>query len=126
MLILKRVGYSEANGRLFSQQQAALQGWRRYGDPEYVSHVLRYYSGGSLFAGLFGNSQMASVAMSQFGNEGGEKFWLWYGFSSREEWCACVLVRGSVRADCQWNSAEIFAVLRRNELIPEQWEAAGE
>lgn len=82
-------GYSEANARLFSQQQAASHGWRGYGDPEYVPHVLRYYSGGNLFAGLFGNSQMVSVAMSQLGNEGGEKFWSWYGFSSREEWCAC-------------------------------------
>lgn len=82
-------GYSEANARLFSQQQAASHGWSGYGDPEYVPHVLRYYAGGNLFAGLFGNSQMASVAMSQLGNEGGQKFWSWYGFSSRVEWCAC-------------------------------------
>lgn len=78
-----------ANARLFSQQQAASHGWRGYGDPEYVLHVLRYYSEGNLFAGLFGNSQIVSIAMSQLGNEGGEKFWSWYGFSSREEWCAC-------------------------------------
>ncbi len=24
----------------------------------------------------------------QVGNEGGEKFWSWYGFSQREKWCA--------------------------------------
>lgn len=82
-------GYSEANARLFSQQQAASHGWRGYGDPEYVAHVLRYYTGGNLFSGLFGNGQMVSVALSQLGNEGGQKFWSWYGFTSREEWCAC-------------------------------------
>lgn len=48
-------GYSEANALQFSQEQAAAHGWSGYGDPEYVPHVLRYYSGGGLFAGLFGN-----------------------------------------------------------------------
>ena len=28
-------------------------------------------------------------ALKQIGNEGGEKFWEWYGFGSRQEWCAC-------------------------------------
>ena len=41
------------------------------------------------FGTLFGNGQMVSVALTQLGNQGGEKFWSWYGFSSREEWCAC-------------------------------------
>ena len=44
---------------------------------------------GSLFAGLFGNQQIVSVAMGQLGNSGGQKFWSWYGFDSRVEWCAC-------------------------------------
>lgn len=82
-------GYSEVNALQFSQEQAAAHGWSGYGDPEYVSHVMRYYSGGNLFAGLFGNSQMVSVAMSQLGNDGGQKFWSWYGFNGRVEWCAC-------------------------------------
>ena len=72
-----------------SQEQAASQGWSSYGDPQYVTHVMRYYSGGSLFSGLFGNQQIVSVAMGQLGNSGGQKFWSWYGFESRVEWCAC-------------------------------------
>ena len=44
--IRKHGGYSEANALQFSQEQAAAHGWPRYGDPEYVPHVLRYYSGG--------------------------------------------------------------------------------
>ena len=51
-------GYSEANALQFSQEQAAAHGWSGYGDPEYVPHVLRYYSGGGLFAGLFGNGSL--------------------------------------------------------------------
>jgi hypothetical protein len=82
-------GYSEANALLFSQQQAASHGWTGYGDPEYVSHVLRYYSGGNPFGSLFGNEQIVSVALSQLGNAGGKKFWSWYGFDNRVSWCAC-------------------------------------
>ena len=86
---LQRGGYTETNALQFSQQQAASHGWSSYGDPQYVPHVMRYYSSGSLFAGLFGNQQIVSVAMGQLGNSGGQKFWSWYGFDSRVEWCAC-------------------------------------
>ena len=86
---LQRGGYTEANALQFSQEQAASHGWSSYGDPEYVPHVMRYYSGGSLFAGLFGNQQIVSVAMGQIGNSGGQKFRSWYGFDSHVEWCAC-------------------------------------
>lgn len=86
---LQRGGYTEANALQFSQEQAASHGWSSYGDPEYVPHVMRYYSGGSLFAGWFGNQQIVSVAMGQIGNSGGQKFWSWYGFDSHVEWCAC-------------------------------------
>lgn len=82
-------GYSKVNALQFSQEQAAAHGWSGYGDPEYVPHVMRYYSGGGWFTGLFGNRQLFNIAKSQLGNEGGEKFWSWYGFTSREEWCAC-------------------------------------
>ena len=82
-------GYSEANALQFSQEQAAARGWSGYGDPEYVPHVMRYYSGGGWFAGLFGNGQLVTIAKSQLGNEGGEKFWSWWGFTERQEWCAC-------------------------------------
>jgi len=82
-------GYSEANALQFSKEQAAAHGWSSYGDTEYVPHVMRYYSGGGWFTGLFGNRQLVNIAKGQLGNEGGEKFWSWYGFTSREEWCAC-------------------------------------
>ena len=36
-----------------------------------------------------GDKPIINVAMEQLGNKGGEPFWSWYGFNSREEWCAC-------------------------------------
>ena len=64
-------------------------GWKSYGDPEYVPHVLRYYSVGGSFGGFFGNQQIAAIAKNQLGNEGGQKFWSWWEFTERKEWCAC-------------------------------------
>ena len=88
--IQKYGGYSAENALQFSNEQAASHGWSAYGDPEYVPHVLRYYSSGGLFAGLFGgNGQIVSVALTQLGNQGGQKFWSWYGFDSHAAWCAC-------------------------------------
>lgn len=35
------------------------------------------------------NSQIVLVAKAQIGNEGGDKFWQWYGFKEHVQWCAC-------------------------------------
>ena len=43
-------GYSLENALQFSQEKAAELGWPRYGDPQYVPHVQRYYSGGGTLA----------------------------------------------------------------------------
>lgn len=36
-------GYTPANVQEFAQMEAGKLGWASYGDPDYVSHVLRYY-----------------------------------------------------------------------------------
>ena len=36
-----------------------------------------------------GDNGIVAVALQQVGNVGGEKFWSWYGYESRVEWCAC-------------------------------------
>lgn len=36
-----------------------------------------------------GDDAIVKAALSQVGNAGGEPYWSWYGFNSREEWCAC-------------------------------------
>ena len=35
------------------------------------------------------NSEIILVAKAQLGNEGGDKFWQWYGFTEHVHWCAC-------------------------------------
>lgn len=35
-----------------------------------------------------GDGAIVEVAAAQIGNAGGEKFWKWYGFNSRVDWCA--------------------------------------
>lgn len=81
-------GYSYANAVEFSTMMAERMGWSSYGDTQYVSHVLRYYPYGRAFT-AGGNQAIVEVALTQLGNEGGQPYWSWYGFDSREEWCAC-------------------------------------
>lgn len=81
-------GYSYANAVEFSTMQAQRLGWERYGDTQYVSHVLRYYPYGRAFTSG-GNQAIVEVALSQLGNVGGQPYWSWYGFDGRVEWCAC-------------------------------------
>ena len=40
--------------------------------------------------GIYGSDdQIVAVALAQVGNIGGQRYWSWYGFNSRVEWCAC-------------------------------------
>ena len=36
-----------------------------------------------------GDREIVAVALSQLGNIGGEPYWVWYGFGSQVDWCAC-------------------------------------
>ena len=81
-------GYTYANAVEFSTMQAQRLGWESYGDTQYVTHVLQYYPYGRAFT-AGGNQAIVEVALTQLGNEGGQPYWSWYGFSSRVEWCAC-------------------------------------
>lgn len=81
-------GYSTANAAEFSEMMARRMGWSRYGDKEYVPHVLRYYAFGRIPTGI-GNKAIVQVALSQEGNKGGRPYWSWYGYKGRVSWCAC-------------------------------------
>lgn len=81
-------GYSYANAVEFSTMQAQRLGWEKYGDTQYVAHVLRYYPYGRAFTSG-GNQAIVEVALTQLGNTGGQPYWSWYGFEGRVEWCAC-------------------------------------
>lgn len=55
-------GYSAQNAAEFSDMMAARLGWSRYGDRQYVSHVLRYYPISGAFMG--GGQAMVEVALT--------------------------------------------------------------
>lgn len=74
-------GYTRANAKVYSDEKKAELNVTTYGDPHYVSNVLRYYK-------LGGNGQIVEVALSQLGNIGGKPYWSSWGYSSRVEWCA--------------------------------------
>jgi hypothetical protein len=82
-------GYSVANASEFSDRMAAKMGWSRYGDKQYVAHVLQYYPYGRAFSMGFGNQTIVELALSQVGQQGGQPYWSWYGFGGRVAWCAC-------------------------------------
>ena len=38
-----------------------------------------------------GNILVIEIAKNEIGNKGGEKYWRWYGFNQRVNWCAIFL-----------------------------------
>lgn len=56
-------------------------------DRAYAELFLEEYPNG--FDVPEGCKDIVQVAQSQVGNVGGRKYWSWYGFNSRVEWCAC-------------------------------------
>lgn len=66
---------------------------------EMMAQVTKEYTGGLTMADLagidfiygtrVGNQDVVDLALSQFGQQGGQPYWSYYGFSSRVEWCAC-------------------------------------
>ncbi len=83
-----RGGYTPENAAEFSAIQQANLGWSGYGDPEYVPHVLRYYSYGFFFVG---NQAIVSVAINELGYHEGAggftKYGEWFGMPN-DQWCA--------------------------------------
>lgn len=75
--------YSKANAKVYSDNKKNELKVKVYGDPEYVEHVLKYCH--------FGNNNIIEIARNEIGNKGGEKYWRWYGFNQRVNWCAIFL-----------------------------------
>lgn len=80
-------GYSIGAAISFSDMMAERMGWSGYGDKQYVAHVLRYYPYDRAFT-AGGNTAIVEMALTQVGNEGGEPYWSWWGYSDRVAWCA--------------------------------------
>lgn len=84
-------GYTEANAAEFSANQKAKLGVRVYGDPQYVPHVLRYYSYSLLGGDLVGGQMILSIAAGEIGYQeqvgGYTKYGAWFGVPNGA-WCA--------------------------------------
>jgi len=60
---------------------------------KYLNELLKDENHSLWAAVLYGinasDEQIVSIALGEVGNVGGEKYWRWYGFNSKVEWCAC-------------------------------------
>mgnify|MGYP002244727720 FL=1 len=79
-------GYSLENALQFSQEKAAELGWPRYGDPQYVPHVQRYYSGGGILGGILETDRLCKwqnrkleVVMGKNTGDGMDLILMWNG-----------------------------------------------
>ena len=90
-------------------------------------HVLRYYSGGGLFAGLFGKGQLVTIAKSQLGNEGGPEVLVVVGIhrATRMVCLFRVLVCRPGRTHSKRCGAKIFCLYGREELVSKPRKMAG-
>jgi len=48
----------------------------------------RYSDELSKYVSVVSDKPLINTAMGEIGNKGGKKFWKWYGFTERVEWCA--------------------------------------
>ena len=48
----------------------------------------KYESELSKFVSVVSDKPLINAAMAEIGNEGGKKFWKWFGFDERVDWCA--------------------------------------
>ncbi|MFR0880260.1 MAG: CHAP domain-containing protein [Oscillospiraceae bacterium] len=99
-----QTGFVDIDGKTyyFAENGKKQTGWqdikndRYYFDKSGVMYTYRhnidgknycFYSNGAMVKE--GNQDIAALAFSQLGNEGGRPYWTWCGFSYRIEWCAC-------------------------------------
>ena len=73
-------GYSISNAKLYYDLKQKETNNLFLGDHNYVEKVLKYYKY---------KNRIVEIAKSQIGNMGGMKYWTWFGYKNRVEWCAC-------------------------------------
>lgn len=83
----KRLGDSRLAARVYEKNRER----PRDDHPERQALAQKWFN---LFSGTnfnengSGSSSIVDVALKELGNKGGEKFWSWYGYNYRVEWCA--------------------------------------
>ncbi|MCB5951076.1 lysozyme family protein [Enterococcus sp. BWT-B8] len=101
-----------------------------YGNMFYAQIVKQYISStsSSSNSGSSGNSAIAKAALSELSegiHEGGEKYWSWYGFTGRVEWCATFVSYVAEKAHVKMERFAYCPTEINNFKAKSQWQNGG-
>ncbi|MZG89557.1 CHAP domain-containing protein [Enterococcus durans] len=99
-----------------------------YGNMFYSQIVKQYISSNSSNTGTGGNSEIAKIASDELADgihEGGEKYWRWYGFNSRVEWCATFVSYVAEKANVKMERFTYCPTGINNFKTNNQWQGGG-
>lgn len=99
-----------------------------YGNMFYSQIVKQYISSSSSNNGTSGNSEIAKIASEELAegiHEGGEKYWRWYGFNSRVEWCATFVSYVAEKANVKMERFAYCPTGINNFKANNQWKDGG-
>ena len=120
-------GYSEANALQFSQEQAAAHGGQVMAIQSMYPMCFGIILAGGLFAGLFGNGQLVTIAKSQLGERRRPEVLVVVGIhrATRMVCLFRVLVCRPGRTHSKRCGAKIFCLYGREELVSKPRKMAG-
>ena len=96
-----------------------------------VLNIMQVYDFGGGFlshSGTGGNSEIAKIASDELADgihEGGEKYWRWYGFNSRVEWCATFVSYVAEKANLKMERFAYCPTGINNFKTNNQWQGGG-
>ena len=99
-----------------------------YGNMFYARLVKQYISSNSSNTGTSGNSEIVKIASNELAegiHEGGEKYWSWYGFNSRVEWCATFVSYVADKANVKMERFAYCPTGINNFKANNQWQDGG-
>ncbi|EIX0501467.1 lysozyme family protein [Enterococcus faecalis] len=99
-----------------------------YGNMFYSQIVKQYISSTSDNNSSGGNSALAKGALNELSegiHEGGEKYWRWYGFNSRVEWCATFVSYVAEKANVKMERFVYCPTGINNFKANNQWQDRG-
>lgn len=97
-----------------------------YGNMFYAQIVKQYISSNSNNTG--GNSEIMKIASGELAegiHKGGEKYWSWYGFNSRVEWCATFVSYVAEKANVKMERFAYCPTGINNFKASNQWQDRG-
>ncbi|EGO8884384.1 CHAP domain-containing protein [Enterococcus faecalis] len=99
-----------------------------YGNMFYSQIVKQYISSNSSNTATSGNSKIAKITSEELAegiHEGGKKYWSWYGFNSRVEWCAIFVSYVAEKANVKMERFAYCPTGINNFKANNQWQDGG-